>query len=59
VLFIAEIGLNHNGHFDLCFETIKQARYAGADVAKFQLGWRDGSEKLNCLDADRIGARQS
>jgi sialic acid synthase SpsE len=54
MLFIAEIGLNHNGNFDLCFEMIKQAKYAGADVAKFQLGWRDGPDEINQLDLPRL-----
>ncbi len=45
--FIAEIGLNHNGNFDLAYELIKQAKHAGADVAKFQLGWRGKEGELN------------
>ena len=40
MIFIAEIGLNHNGNLDLCHELIRQAKFAGADIAKFQLGWR-------------------
>ena len=40
MLFVAEIGLNHNGNFDLACEMIRQAKYAGADIAKFQCGWR-------------------
>ena len=40
MLFIAEIGLNHNGNLDLGFEMIKQAKHSGADIAKFQLGWK-------------------
>ena len=32
VTFIAEIGMNHNGNFDLCFELIKQAKLAGANI---------------------------
>lgn len=54
MIFIAEIGLNHNGNFDLCFELIKQAKYAGADIAKFQLGWRDKPGEINCIDEDRL-----
>jgi N,N'-diacetyllegionaminate synthase len=49
VIFIAEIGLNHNGNFGLFFELIKQAALAGADFAKFQLGWRAGSGEINQL----------
>ena len=47
MLFIAEIGLNHNGNFSLAYEMIRQAKAAGADVAKFQLGWRDKEGELN------------
>lgn len=47
MLFIAEIGLNHNGNFDLAYELIRQAKYAGADVAKFQCGWRQKEGELN------------
>jgi N,N'-diacetyllegionaminate synthase len=47
--FIAEIGLNHNGNFGLLYELIKQAAYAGADIAKFQLGWRAGDGEMNAL----------
>jgi sialic acid synthase SpsE len=52
MLFIAEIGLNHNGNFDLAFELIKKAKLAGADVAKFQLGWKDGEGEINQIDLD-------
>ena len=46
MLFIAEIGMNHNGNLDLCNELIRQAKWAGADIAKFQLGWRLTQMKL-------------
>ena len=49
LIFIAEIGLNHNGNFGLFFELIKQAALAGADYAKFQLGWRGGDGEINQL----------
>lgn len=54
MLFIAEIGLNHNGNFDLACEMIRQAKLAGADITKFQLGWRDKPDEMNHLDADII-----
>ena len=54
MLFIAEIGLNHNGNFNLIYEMIKQAKYAGADVAKFQLGWRCQKGEINCIDMDML-----
>lgn len=50
--FIAEIGLNHNGHFNLAYEMIRQAKYAGADVAKFQLGWRGKEGEMNFIDTN-------
>jgi sialic acid synthase SpsE len=34
---IAEIGQNHNGDMDLAVNLIREAKLAGADVAKFQL----------------------
>lgn len=49
LIFIAEIGLNHNGNFGLFFELIKQSALAGADYAKFQLGWRNGEGEINQL----------
>ena len=52
MLFIAEIGMNHNGNFDLAYELIKQAKFAGADIAKFQVGWRDGEGEINRIDFD-------
>ena len=52
--FIAEIGMNHNGNFDLCFEMIKQAKLSGADIVKFQLGWRDKPGEINQIDAKII-----
>ncbi len=36
ILVIAEIGINHNGDFDLCMEMIKQAIKSGADAVKLQ-----------------------
>ena len=48
--FIAEIGLNHNGNEGLMYELIKQAKLAGADIAKFQLGWRDKEGEINRID---------
>lgn len=47
MLFIAEIGLNHNGNFGLLHELIRQAARSGADIAKFQLGWRAGEGEMN------------
>lgn len=54
MMFIAEIGMNHNGHFALAGELIRQAKLAGADVAKMQLGWRDGEGEINRLTPEII-----
>jgi len=54
ITFIAEIGMNHNGNFDLCFELIKQAKLAGANIVKFQLGWRDKPGEINCINSKII-----
>lgn len=53
MLFAAEIGLNHDGNFDLAYELIRQAKRAGADIAKFQFGWRDRPEEINHIDLTR------
>ena len=54
IKFIAEIGLNHNGNFDLCHELIRQAKFSGADYAKFQLGWRSSETEMNYIDKKRL-----
>jgi N,N'-diacetyllegionaminate synthase len=58
MLFIAEIGMNHNGHFGLAGELIKQAKLAGADIVKFQLGWRDGEGEINQITPEIISNLQ-
>lgn len=50
---VAEIGMNHEGNFDLAYELIRQAKLSGADVAKFQFGWRDQPGEINQIDAER------
>ena len=37
VYFISEIGINHNGSFDLCAELIEKSIESGADIIKFQI----------------------
>ena len=54
MIFIAEIGMNYNGNFPLCYEMIKQAKHSGASIAKFQLGWRDKPGEINQLDEIKI-----
>tara|TARA_B100000029_G_scaffold205904_1_gene203725 strand:+ start:1272 stop:1958 length:687 start_codon:yes stop_codon:yes gene_type:complete len=52
--FISEIGLNHNGNFSLCYELIKKSKISGADIAKFQLGWRGKKDEINYLNKERV-----
>ena len=54
IKFIAECGLNHNGNHDLTYELIRQAAWSGADIVKFQLGWRYKKNEINALDNDRV-----
>ena len=54
MIFIAEIGLNYNGNFDLIYEMIRKAKYSGASICKFQLGWRDKPGEINQLDSLKI-----
>lgn len=53
-LFVAEIGMNADGDFDMNYELIRQAAWAGADIAKFQVGWRWAKDDINFLDEDRL-----
>ena len=53
MLFVAEIGLNHDGNFNLAYELIKQAKQAGATIAKFQFGWRNKPDEINHIDDAR------
>ena len=52
--FIAECGLNHNGNLDLTYELIRQASWAGANIVKFQLGWRADPGEMNDIDENRL-----
>ena len=36
ILYIAEIGVNHEGNLKRCIKLINEAKKAGADVVKFQ-----------------------
>jgi N,N'-diacetyllegionaminate synthase len=53
-IFIAEIGMNADGNFDLNHELIRCAADAGADIAKFQIGWRGEADDINFIDYDRL-----
>lgn len=52
MLLSAEIGLNHDGDFTRAREMIRQAKLAGADIAKFQFGWRGDPDEMNHIDRD-------
>ncbi len=52
MLIVAEIGLNHEGNFDMAYELIGRASRAGADIAKFQFGWRAERGEINFIDAE-------
>ena len=54
IIFVAEIGLNHNGNFGLLYELIKQASLANANIVKFQLGWRSSPNEINALTENDI-----
>jgi sialic acid synthase SpsE len=47
VLIVSEIGMNHDGHWDRAYELIRQSALAGADIAKFQFGWRHREGEIN------------
>jgi sialic acid synthase SpsE len=53
MLWVAEIGLNYEGNFDLAYELIRQAKLAGANIAKFQFGWRCQSGEINHIDENQ------
>ena len=52
--FISEIGLNYNNDFSLCYELIKQSKISGANIVKFQLGWKGKPDEINYLDFERL-----
>jgi len=52
MLYVAEIGLNYDGDIDLAYELIRRAKLSGADVAKFQFGWRDEPGDVNCINEE-------
>lgn len=54
MIFVSEIGLNYNSKIDNCQELIRQSKLAGADIAKFQLGWKGKPGEINFLDKSRI-----
>lgn len=50
MLFISEIGLNYNAKLSNCRKLIAKAKYSGADIAKFQLGWKGEPGEINHLN---------
>jgi len=53
MLFVAEIGLNHDGNPDIAHELIRSAKQSGAHIAKFQFGWRNKLDEINHIDEAR------
>lgn len=53
VFFISEIGINHNGSYDLAIELIDKSINAGADIIKFQI--RDLNELYPSTGKDSFG----
>lgn len=56
MIFCAEIGMNHDGYWDRAFELIRLAKESGADIAKFQFGWRDQPGEINEISPERAEA---
>jgi len=54
MIFISEVGMNYNNNFNLCYELIRQSKLSGANIVKFQLGWRDGKDEINNIDYAKI-----
>ena len=46
--------MNYNNNFSLIYELIKQSKLAGANVCKFQLGWRDKPSEINHLNLEKV-----
>lgn len=44
MIWVAEIGSAHNGSKAQAYEMIRQAKLAGATIAKFQLGWTEEAQ---------------
>lgn len=59
MIFSAEIGLNYESNVDLAAEMILQSRKAGADIAKFQLGWRGAPGEINHLKPEDLAKLKS
>ena len=54
IIFVAEIGMNSDGNFNLNYELIRQAKLSGADIAKFQVGWRGHKDEINYMNEERL-----
>lgn len=53
IIFIAEIGINHNGNLDIAKEMIDISKEAGADIVKFQKRDIDSVYSKEILDTPR------
>ena len=53
IIFIAEIGINHNGNLNIAKEMIDISKEAGADIVKFQKRDIDTVYSKEILDTPR------
>ena len=51
MVFIAEIGLNHNGNVDICKKLIDLSKRAGASAVKLQT-FKPETMTINCTKKD-------
>src|SRR3990167_6783996 len=52
MIWVAEIGSCHQGSKSLAYELIRKAKWAGATIAKFQLGWDKEAQAKYCDSYD-------
>ena len=54
MIWVAEIGSAHGGDRSLAFELIRQAKMAGATIAKFQLGWTPSAQRMYAGNVNNV-----
>ncbi len=57
VFFISEIGINHNGSYDLATELIEKSIEAGADIIKFQIRNLNELYQIDSLSSFGLGSQ--
>ena len=55
IKFVAEIGLNHNGNFDLCHEMINKQNLLVQMLLNFNLGGDHKKNEINHIDDSQVG----